>query len=63
MKSKFSIERGAEYLYVKLGEVVTAMQEVAMVKGHPMWEVERESGAMKKRYIVPARSLSPLSPG
>jgi hypothetical protein len=63
MKSKFSIERGAEYLYVKLGEVVTAMQEVAMVKGHPMWEVVRESGAMKKRYIVPARALSPLSPG
>ncbi|MCE1181817.1 MAG: hypothetical protein LWW81_05850 [Rhodocyclales bacterium] len=63
MKSKFSIERGAKYLCVKLGEVVTAMQEVAMVKGHPMWEVERDGGSLKKRYIVPARALSPLSPG
>ncbi len=62
MKSKFSIEQGAKYLCVKLGEVVTALQQVAMVKGHPMWEVEKDSGAMKKRYIVPARGLSPLSP-
>lgn len=62
MKSKFSIEQGAKYLCVKLGEVVTALQQVAMVKGHPMWEVEKDSGTMKKRYIVPARGLSPLSP-
>ena len=62
MKSKFSSEQGAKYLCVKLGEVVTALQQVAMVKGHPMWEVEKDSGAMKKRYIVPARGLSPLSP-
>jgi hypothetical protein len=38
------------------------MQQVAMVKGHPMWEVEMANGPNKKRYIVPARALNPLSP-
>jgi len=60
MKSTMLIERGANYLCVKLGEVVTAMQQVAMLKGQPMWEVERTQGGQTKRYIVPARSLSPL---
>lgn len=60
MKASFSIERGAKYLCVKLGEVVVAMQQVAMVKGQAMWEVERDSRGIKKRYIVPARGLCPL---
>ena len=61
MKSSVSIERGVEYLYVKLGAVVTAMQQVAMVKGHPMWEVERIVGGVRKRFIVPARGLTPVT--
>jgi hypothetical protein len=62
MKTTTSIERGSAYLCIKLGEVVTAVEQVAVVKGLPMWEVERRSGAgasMKKRLIVPARALVP----
>jgi hypothetical protein len=61
MKSSVAIKSGANYLCVKFGDVVTAMQQVAMVKGQPMWEVERTQGGMRKRYIVPARGLSPLA--
>lgn len=62
MKTKSAIERGAEYFYVKLGAVVTAIGQVAIVKGLPMWEVERknDNGAVR-RLIVPARSLKPIS--
>lgn len=63
MRVVTSIERGAQYLCVKFGDVVTAIQQVAVVKGLPMWEVERQLGAgTKKRLIVPARSLMPLQP-
>ena len=31
MKVKYSIERGAEYLCVKLGEVVTAIEQIGVV--------------------------------
>jgi hypothetical protein len=41
MKVKSSIERGAQYLCTKLGDVVTAIEQVAVVKGMAMWEVER----------------------
>lgn len=63
MKVTTSIQRGAKYLYVKFGEVVTAIEQVAVVKGLPMWEVERqlESG-LKRRLIVSARSLMPIQP-
>ncbi len=58
-----SIQRGAEYLCTKFGEVVTAIEQVAVVKGLPMWEVERKIGAsIRKRLIVSARSLLPLPP-
>ena len=58
MKVKSSIERGAEYLCTKLGDVVTAIQQVAVVKGLAMWEVERKLGAgIKKRLIVSERTL------
>lgn len=61
MKVKSSIERGAEYLCIKLGEVVTAIQQIGVVKGLPMWEVERRaSEGSRKRIIVSARSLTPL---
>ena len=62
MKQKTVIERGAQYLYVKLGAIVTAIGQVAMVKGLPMWEVERrsENGSIR-RFIVPSRALKPLS--
>ncbi|MFA7293141.1 MAG: hypothetical protein WC023_12955 [Rhodocyclaceae bacterium] len=61
MKLKTSITQGAKYLCVKLGDVVTAIQQVAVVKGLPMWEVERELGSgIRKRLIVPARALMPL---
>ena len=61
MKVKSSIERGAEYLCVKLGEVVTAIEQIGIVKGLPMWEVERKIGAgIRKRIIVSARCLLPL---
>ncbi|UCV14514.1 hypothetical protein [Quatrionicoccus australiensis] len=58
MKVKSSIERGAEYLCTKLGDVVTAIEQVAVVKGAAMWEVERKIGAgIRKRLIVSERSL------
>lgn len=61
MKITTSIKHGAEYLCVKIGAVVTAIEQVAVVKGLPMWEVERKLGAgVRKRLIVPARSLRPL---
>nr|MBL8410583.1 hypothetical protein [Dechloromonas sp.] len=61
MKVKSSIERGAEYLCTKLGDVVTAIQQVAVVKGLAMWEVERKIGSgIKKRLIVSERSLVSL---
>ncbi|WP_428825860.1 hypothetical protein ACLIKD_16190 [Azonexus sp. IMCC34842] len=65
MKMTTSIERGTEYLCIKLGAAVTAIQQVAVVKGLPMWEVERKMGSgAKKRLIVSARALLPLvAPG
>ncbi len=61
MKVKSSIERGAEYVCTKLGDVVTAIEQVAVVKGMAMWEVERKIGAgIKKRLIVSERSLVAL---
>lgn len=60
-KLQSSVQRGAEYICTKIGDVVTAIEQVAVVKGLPMWEVERKSGAgMRKRLIVSARSLMPL---
>ena len=62
MKVKSSIKSGAEYLCTKLGDVVTAIQQVAVVKGLAMWEVERKIGAgIKKRLIVSERSLIALA--
>jgi hypothetical protein len=61
MKVKTSIQRGANYLYVKFGEVVTAIEQVAVVKGLPMWEVERQlKSGLRKRLIVSARALMPI---
>ena len=61
MKLKISITQGAKYLCVKIGDVVTAIQQVAVVKGLPMWEVERQLGSgLRKRLIVSARALTPL---
>ena len=61
MKVKSSIQRGTEYLCTKIGEVVTAIEQVAVVKGLAMWEVERKIGSgIRKRLIVSARSLLPL---
>ncbi|HRD33854.1 MAG TPA: hypothetical protein PLR02_06330 [Rhodocyclaceae bacterium] len=61
MKITTSVKHGAEYLCVKIGEVVTAIEQVAVVKGLPMWEVERKLGVgVRKRLIVPARSLRPI---
>ena len=61
MKAITSIQRGAQYVYVKIGEVVTAIEQVAIVRGLPMWEVERQFGTgLKKRMIVPVRSLTPI---
>lgn len=63
MKVTTSIKCGAEYLCVKLGDVVTAIEQVAVVKGLAMWEVERQLGSgTRKRLIVSARSLMPLQP-
>ncbi len=60
MKVKSSIEHGAQYLCTKLGYVVTASQQVAVVKGLAMWEVERKIGeGIRKRLIVSDRSLIP----
>lgn len=62
-KVQSSIQHGAEYMCTKLGEVVTAIEQVAVVKGFPMWEVERKIGAgIRKRLIVSARCLMPLQP-
>jgi hypothetical protein len=61
MKVSTSIQRGASYLYVKFGEVVTAIEQVAVVKGLPMWEVERQlKSGLRKRLIVSARALMPI---
>lgn len=61
MKVRNSIQRGAQYLCVKFGDVVTAIEQVAVVKGLAMWEVERQQGAgSRKRLIVSARTLQPL---
>ncbi len=57
MKVKSSIERGAKYVCTKLGDVVTAIQQVAVVKGLAMWEVERIG--IRKRMIVSERTLVP----
>ena len=58
MKVKSSIEHGAEYLCTKLGDVVTAIQPVAVVKGLAMWEVERKIDmGMRRRLIVSERTL------
>jgi hypothetical protein len=63
MKVSTSIQRGASYLYVKFGEVVTAIEQVAVVKGLPMWEVERQlKSGLRKRLIVSARALMPIQP-
>ena len=63
MKVKITIQHGAEYLCVKFGEVVTAIQQVAVVKGLAMWEVERQvGGGVRKRLIVSASSLLPIQP-
>lgn len=60
MKVKSSIQHGAEYLCTKPGAVVTAIQQVAVVKGLAMWEVERKVGAgIRKRLIVSERTLIP----
>ena len=62
MKVKSSIKSGAEYLCTKLGDVVTAIQQVAVVKGTAMWEVERKIGAgIQRRLIVSERSLIALA--
>lgn len=61
MKVVTSIKQGTEYVYTQLGAVVTAIQQVATVKGLAMWEVERVVGAgPRKRLIVSARSLMPI---
>ncbi len=63
MKVKSSIQHGTEYLCTKLGDVVTAIQQVATVKGLAMWEVERKVGSgIRKRLIVSARTLLPIPP-
>ena len=62
-KVQSSIQRGAEYLCTKIGDVVTAIEQVAVVKGLPMWEVERGIGStIRKRLIVSARLLLPVQP-
>jgi len=64
MKTKSAIERGAVYFYVKVGAIVTAVAQVAVVKGLPMWEVERIGGdGPARRFIVPARALKLLPSG
>ena len=60
-KMQSSIKRGAEYIYTKVGGVVTAIEQVAVVKGLPMWEVERRTGTGNhKRLIVSERALMPV---
>jgi hypothetical protein len=61
MKVKGTIERGARYLCTKIGAVVVAIEQVAIVKGLAMWEVEGEiAGGIRKRLIVSQRNLLPL---
>lgn len=60
MKVTTSVKQGSEYLYTKLGAVVRTVQQVAMVKGLAMWEVERIGNAPRKRLIVSARALMPV---
>lgn len=61
MKVKGTIERGARYLCTKIGAVVVAIEQVAIVKGLAMWEVEGEiPGGIRKRLIVSQRNLLPL---
>ena len=56
-----NMKRGADYLCTKLGDVVTAIEQVAVVKGLAMWEVERKiSAGIKKRLIVSERTLISL---
>lgn len=59
MKVKSSIEHGAQYVCTKLGDVVTAIQQVAVVKGLAMWEVECIGSGIRKRMIVSERTLLP----
>jgi len=50
MKVATLIQHGAQYLYVKFGEIVTAIKQVAVVKGLPMWEVARQlASGLNKR--------------
>ena len=61
MKVKGTIERGARYVCTKIGAVVVAIEQVAIVKGLAMWEVEGEiPGGIRKRLIVSQRNLLPL---
>ncbi len=63
MKVATLIQHGAQYLYVKFGEIVTAIKQVAVVKGLPMWEVARQlASGLNKRLIVSPRSLMPIQP-
>lgn len=58
MKVKSSIEPGTDYRCTKLGDVVTAIEQVAVVKGLAMWEVEcKISAGNRKRLIVSERTL------
>jgi hypothetical protein len=61
MKVKTSIKHGTKYVYAKLGSIVVAIQQVAIVNGLAMWEVERVTHAgPRKRLIVSARALMPI---
>ncbi|MBS4020676.1 hypothetical protein [Azonexus hydrophilus] len=63
MKVKATIQRGTRYLCTKIGAVVIAIEQVAIVKGLAMWEVEGEiAGGIRKRFIVSQRNLLPLQP-
>jgi hypothetical protein len=60
-KHSTTIQSGGHYFCSKIGEVITAIQQVAVVKSLAMWEVELQSGTgIRKRAIVSARTLSPL---
>lgn len=61
MKVKATIQRGTRYLCTKIGAVVVAIEQVAIVNGLAMWEVEGEiAGGIRKRFIVSQRNLQPL---
>lgn len=63
MKVKTTIQRGTRYLCTKIGAAVVAIEQVAVVKGLAMWEVESEIGAgTRRRFIVSQRNLLPLQP-